>query len=291
MTSAMPLCWRANLPERGALLIAALSGRALAEAARASGYPPLVADFFGDADLVEVAAGSVVLPGDYGEGFQLAPLLKALHGLAQGRAIAGLVCGTGFEDRPALLDELARHWPLLGCGGEVVALVKHPLQFAALCAEAGVPHPETRLAAPDDTAGWLRKQWGGAGGAHVGRAATATATGIHYFQRHAAGTPVSLLVLAADRRAMVLGTTAQWTNPAPGQPFRYGGALRPAELDPAMQDKLAAAALRMAALAGRPGHGLCGLVSFDFLVTASGFTLLEINQRPGATLDVFSIPA
>jgi uncharacterized protein len=36
--------------------------------------------------------------------------------------------------------------------------------------------------------------------------------------------------------------------------------------------------------------GLVGLNSFDFLVDGSEFHLLEINPRPGATIDIFEPP-
>ena len=294
MISAMRSSWPAPLRDKPAILIAALSGRALAEAARASGYIPLVADFFGDADTRALAGECAVVPGDFSAGFQIDVLLPALQALTRSREVVGLVCGAGFEDRPELLNALAQHWPLLGNGADVVARVKDPMQLAALCAKADVPHPLTRREAPASTDGWLRKLQGGSGGGHIAMADESPAGNV-YYQRHAPGIPVSLLLLADGVRAVILGCSRQWADPATGRPFRYGGALRPAGISGTLLSQLGAAASRLVALLGTGGNGLGsnglrGLNSFDFLVDADSFTLLEINPRPGATLDIFTHP-
>ncbi len=64
-------------------------------------------------------------------------------------------------------------------------------------------------------------------------------------------------------------------------PFRYAGAAGPATL-PATVREAAEAAL--AALVA--ATGLRGLVSADLLVDGEAWWLLEVNPRPGATLDV-----
>jgi predicted ATP-grasp superfamily ATP-dependent carboligase len=81
---------------------------------------------------------------------------------------------------------------------------------------------------------------------------------------------------------MVLGFSAQWTDPLPGAPFRYGGAVRPAGLATAVEEAVGEAAAGIA-----EAFGLVGLNSVDFLVGSEGWYLIEVNPRPGATLDVF----
>ena len=58
--------------------------------------------------------------------------------------------------------------------------------------------------------------------------------------------------------------------------------MRPAALVPEMADALGAAVQRL-----MQAIPLVGLNSADFLVDGDEFRLLEINPRPGATLDVF----
>src|SRR5262245_54486082 len=90
-----------------AVLIAAASGRALAASARRGGYAPLVADFFGDQDTIAVAAAHVRLCGGLEHGMRFDGVLDALESLATHEEPAGIVCGTGFEDRPEVLANIA----------------------------------------------------------------------------------------------------------------------------------------------------------------------------------------
>lgn len=263
------------------VLIAAASGRALAVSARRGGYAPLVADWFGDADTLAVSARHVQLGSGLAGGMQQAELMAALDRLAAGVEPCGLVCGTGFEDRPGLLARLAERWPLLGNDAAAVRQVKDPLGFARLCALLAVAHPETGLRPPDDPAGWLCKRHGGAGGSHIRRAGAAAEPG-YYHQREVAGAPVSALFLAHAGEATVLGFSAQWCAPTPLRPYRYGGAVRPAPLAPQTTSRLVEAVQRLAAAVP-----LVGLNSADFLVDGGAFRLLEVNPRPGATLDIF----
>ncbi|MDA8248967.1 MAG: ATP-grasp domain-containing protein [Rhodospirillales bacterium] len=262
-----------------AVLIAALSGRALAAAARRDGYAPLVADLFGDADTAALAAANEVVPGSLRRGLAAPPLRAALDRLAAGRAPVGVVYGSGFEGRPALLRALARY-RLLGTPAAVVARLKDPFAFAALCQAAGVPHPEVARA-PDGRGEWLEKRAGAAGGGHI-RPARGRVRAPRYLQRRVAGRAVAALLLGDGRRALTLGFSEQWTAPTAEAPFRYGGAAQPAALTGAQAASLAAAAEGVAASAG-----VVGLASADFLLRADGFDLLEINPRPGASLDVF----
>lgn len=264
------------------LLIAALSGRALAMSARRAGYTPLVVDFFGDADTLDVAGAHRRLTSELSRGIQADELLAALAAVAEGQQVQGIVCGTGFEDRPHLLASLGRQWRLFGNGAEIMTRVKDPESFAALCRACGIPHPALSLTAPSDPAGWLAKRRGGAGGGHIAPAAERSGSASIYFQRRVPGTPVSALFLAAGRRATILGFSAQWSCPTPRHPFRYGGAVRPADLAPPTAAALAAAV--QALVATLP---LAGLNSADFLVARDKFWLMEINPRPGATLDIF----
>ncbi len=260
-----------------AVLIAAQTGRALAQSARACGYTPLVADLFADADTRQVAADTLPVAALDEES-----LLPAMARLARGRRPLGVVCGTGFEDRPVLLDAIAQHHRIIGNSRASVRAVKDPRSLAEACTRLGVPHPPISLAAaPDD--GWLRKRIGGAGGEHITQAvAGAPLEDGYYVQRRVAGQPMSALFLADGERALVLGLSRQWADPARGQPFRYGGAAQPATLPPGQMS-----ALRAGLDGLSRAFALRGLNSADLLARDDGFFLLEINPRPGATLDLF----
>jgi predicted ATP-grasp superfamily ATP-dependent carboligase len=194
------------------------------------------------------------------------------------------VCGTGFEDRPDLLTHLAQNWRMFGNDAGAVARLKDPIAFASLCEYLRIPHPETMLSRPRDPTGWLAKRKGGAGGSHIVAADRATADNV-YYQRHVSGMPISLQFLGDGQRALILGSSTQWPAPTLHQPFRYGGAVRPAALTAHESGPLAQTVHSLAA-----AIPLFGLNSADFLVAGDGFRLLEINPRPSATLDIFEPP-
>lgn len=264
------------------VLIVAPSGRALAAAARRAGYRPLVVDFFDDLDTETWAAATSKVDVADG-GFEAADLIARVDALATGRLPIGLVYGGGFEDRPELIAALAARFMLYGNRPEVVAAVKDPSQLAQLCASLAIPHPEIRFATPPDPAHWLIKRAGSGGGLHVAPALSKTAEPGDYYQRRLKGRSISALLLCDGRQAQCLGLSAQWTAGSFDKPFRFGGACRPAEIAPPIAEELAAAAKAIATAAQ-----LVGLNSIDFLVEDLGFHLLEINPRPGATLDIFA---
>jgi predicted ATP-grasp superfamily ATP-dependent carboligase len=268
------------MPELPAVLIVAVSGRALAASARRAGYCPLVADLFGDQDTIAVAGAHVPIQSTNGYGLAEADVLAALDKLARGREPCGIVCGTGFEDQPELLARIGQRWTLIGNGPEIVAKLKDPVAMAELCRSCGIPHPITSRYAPEQMHGWLAKRIGGAGGSHIrcGRVASAG----FYYQRRVEGCPISACVVANGSSAAILGFSSQWASPTRQRRFRFGGAARPATLAPEMTERLTAAIERL-----MPHIGLVGLNGVDFLVDGVEFHLLEINPRPSAVLDIF----
>lgn len=270
-----------SLSETQSILIAAASGRALAAAARRSGYRPLVVDFFDDDDTRALASATAQV-ADAERGFAADELIAHLRELAIGENPIGLVYGSGFEDRPGILDSLAQHFFVYGNKAALVAEAKDPSTLAALCAKHDIPHPEIRFDRPHDPGAWLIKRRGGGGGIHI-RSAEEGAAPEDYYQRRVAGAPVSILLLADGEEAQILGASSQWTAKSSVLPFRFGGAVRPALCSDAQLARLADAARTIA-----EALGLVGLNSVDFLADTHGYHLLEVNPRPGATLDIFA---
>jgi predicted ATP-grasp superfamily ATP-dependent carboligase len=264
------------------MLIVALSGRSLAAAARAAGYRPLVADLFGDLDTRLSAEAVEVVQGGLRHGLTAKAVNRAARSLARGRDPVALVYGSGFDARPATLSALRKRWPFAGNEPALVEELKRPSAFAALCASLDVPHPQIRRDPPRHPEGWLRKRAGGSGGAHVHPAEADRHARGDYYQRRVDGETISLSFLANGLDAAPLGFTRQWADPAPGSPFRYGGAVRLRPSDVPDREAMKAVARKFAR------HGLKGLNSADFLVSAERWWLLEINPRPGASFDVFS---
>jgi predicted ATP-grasp superfamily ATP-dependent carboligase len=272
----------AKSPNSGALLIAAISGRALAAAARRAGYRPLVADFFCDIDTVALAERTAKLPGDLQNGIDDGRMVETLRQLAGDDRPLAIVLGSGFERKPDLVDEIARRFPLAGNDGATIRRIKDPATLAADCTELGIPHPAICRETPPDPENWVVKTAGGAGGAHIARANGAASAPGRYFQRFVKGYPVSALFIGDGQGARVVGFSRQWTSPAPAAPYRYGGAVRLRRFD---REQAAKISDWLSSLARRAG--LVGLCSADFIRSPDGFQLMEINPRPGATLDIF----
>lgn len=272
----------AKSPNSGVLLIAAISGRALAAAARRAGYRPLVADFFCDIDTVALAERTAKLPGDLQNGIDNGRMVETLRQLAGDDRPLAIVLGSGFERKPDLVDEIARHFPLAGNVGAAIRRIKDPATLAADCTELGIPHPAICRETPPDPENWVVKTAGGAGGAHVARANGAASAPGRYFQRFVKGYPVSALFIGDGQGARVVGFSRQWASPAPAAPYRYGGAVRLRRFD---REQAAKISDWLSSLARRAG--LVGLCSADFIRSPDGFQLMEINPRPGATLDIF----
>src|SRR5262245_41344709 len=251
---------RGDMPSPEPVLICALSGRALAEAARAAGYAPIVLDAFGDLDTREAAAAWRRIPVTRNWLLRRRPLLAAAARLAP--PPIPLVWGAGFERAPWLLAELSAGRELWGCDAATVRTLKDPKGFSATARSLGVPHPETRFRRPRAVAGWLLKRAGHAGGGHVRIASARKPLGRGwYWQRRALGAPYSGLVVGNGRDARVMGFARQLVAAAPGRPFRFGGTLAPACLSAVAARTASDAATALAA-----HYRVRGLMSVDLLI-------------------------
>ena len=144
-------------------------------------------------------------------------------------------------------------------------------------------HPQVEFEPPADCDGWLRKFRGGAGGGHVRIASreTAMAPG-DYFQRRVDGRSVSALFLGDGARAKIVGLSQQWTSPSSHAPFRYGGSVGPIDISPNRREEI-----EIAVAGVTRAFGVVGLASADFVVSDDVAWFIEVNPRPGATLDIF----
>lgn len=265
------------------VLIAGYCGRALAASARRAGYLPLVVDGFGDQDTRTIAAGLRVLTAATKSGFRKTSLLAALDELVGEAATPpiGIVLAAGFEDRPDLIGEIAARYTLLGCGAGTVRAAKDPAAFFPLLDELGILHPETRTTPPASGTGWLSKRIGGSGGGHIAvcRERVRGVPG-RYYQRHVEGIAISMLGVVSGRR-VAFAFSRQWTSAMPRRPFRYGGAAGAIDIDADLEARMIDIALDVSR-----SLSLIGLVSFDFIVAGDTPYLIEVNPRPGASLDV-----
>jgi uncharacterized protein len=265
------------------VLIAAQSGRSLAAAARRAGYLPLVADMFGDMDTLETAAAYRPLSGRFGAGIRESSVLPVLEELAAsvGLSPIGVLLGSGFEASPAVIDAIDRRFGVIGASAAAVRQLKDPVSLAALLKRLNVPHPPISLEKVSKPAGLLQKRRGGSGGGHIRPASANHLPRGFYLQKHVGGRSVSVAFLADGESAVMLATTDQWTSPSRRAPWRYGGAVEPGDIAQEIASEIETAIRGIAR-----STGLRGLASADLLVDGQRWWMLEINPRPGATLDV-----
>ena len=225
-------CPEARWLIRPSLLIAAISGRAIAQSARRAGFVPLVADFFADVDTQQTAHACRKLDGDIARGMQWESLSRALEALAAASPspLLGFVYGSGFEDRPELLTRIAKSWRLLGNDAATVERLKDPESFFAALDRLGIAHPLTVSETCQQEArsgAWLVKRKGGAGGSHIGVSATARGKG----QR--------LLPGARRRQRRFSAVRRQWRRGARARLQRAMDARRPSAAPGAMAGQFA----------------------------------------------------
>jgi uncharacterized protein len=269
--------------DRPAIIVVAYSARALATCASHAGFDPLSIDVFGDDDMREMSLSSVKLEGGLADGLTLDKVVGAVKALVSAYDPIGLVYGAGFEHQPETIGAIARKVRVFGNEAETLARAKDPLALARVCAAHSIRYPQVQFSAPDEPELWLMKKRGGAGGDHVAAAETPSRLRADsYFQRRVGGRSISALFLACEKQAEIVGLSMQWAAPTQASPFRYGGAAGPIDIEPSHAREIARSVALIAS-----EFDLIGLNSADFLVSDDAVWLLEINPRPGATLDVF----
>ncbi len=268
------------------IAVIALSARPLAASAARAGLAALALDLFAGLDTCAHAARCVRVHKRNGLAFDGDDLLKALAELSP----PGLpvVLGGGFEHDTALMSRIGERNPVLGNMAETVRVVKDPLALSALCGHLGIPFPAITLEAPqDDFLGvpLLEKRIGGTGGLHISvrpPGEDGPPAPDYYLQRDVEGDSYSLILLSNGQDVRVIGATQQWADPTQRRPFRYGGAAGPVALPHGFGGEILAAATRIAGVCG-----LVGIISFDLMISPRGWWLLEVNPRPGVSLEIF----
>lgn len=270
------------------IAIAGLSVRAVAEAARREGFAVTAFDAFGDLDTRAASQTWHRLQLDAAQPWQIEPArLDAALGKARLPAGTPLLLTGGFAAEGADLGPWLTRWELAlglrfaGTRPHNADVLRQPRRFFASLDGLGLPHPPVAFAAPPDPAGWLRKDFGAAGGVQVRSASqddAMPASQRGYWQREVSGRPMSLTFLADGRRTALLGLNRQLLAPTPGQPWRFGGVIGPLPLSDSERDRLHA---WLDTLAFQ--FHLQGLCSLDLLDTPEGWQLLEVNPRWSAS--------
>jgi predicted ATP-grasp superfamily ATP-dependent carboligase len=267
------------------IAVAALSARALAEAAQRDGHEVLALDLFGDRDTRAAASLGWAGIGESGA-LRVDPprFLDALRGAAA-QGVQGWVFGSGFDGLAEVLAQAEAILPLWGAAPAAVAATRDPQRFFNALLGYGIAHPAVRYRRPEWPEGWLRKDAHACGGWHVLPAqlddADPPAPG-QYWQCEMPGRPMSMTLLADGQRALVLGVNEQQASAWRGHPHVFVGVAGPVDVPGRIGTALQGIADRLVAHFAL--RGLCGV---DFLLQAEEILVLELNPRPPASLSLY----
>jgi uncharacterized protein len=263
------------------IIIAAIASRAYVQAAVNAGFDVIAIDAFCDVDTQMLALQTLKVDTKNGS-FIFESLNKALSQIDCTHVLA-MIIGAGFEAAPEILESL----PVASIFNQpsIIQAVKNPTTFFAFLDSISAPHPTTQLARPANTVGWLQKQIGGSGGAHIKAALPLNlAENIPvYYQQQCAGEPYGCLFLADSSNAQIIGFHQQWCEPTVAQPYRFGGAVSHVEL-PAKITELIESYVQKMTLK----FNLRGINSIDFLLNNNELNILEVNPRLSASLQLYS---
>ena len=299
------------------VIVVGRSARAAAESAARAGFPVTAIDAFGDLD--HHPGVRVIAPDPAGQSFRPARAAR----VAQQIAADAAVYLSGFENHPLAVRALGAGRRLWGNPPSVLRQVRDPFTVARVMAAHGFTMPEMRRTAPplagrrasrlsltgqssrfpaamppSDANRWLVKPRASGGGRRVrmwrgdGVAARRVPRDC-YLQAFAAGTPGSIVFVAAAGRVLPLGVSRQLTGELAfgSAGYRYCGSILapvtiPAPGTPSSDEaSLRARAVAMAHAAAE-AFGLVGVNGIDFVARGGEPYPIEVNPRWCASMEL-----
>ena len=266
-----------NIPEY--ILIAASSGRMLAQAAKQAGLKPLVIDLFSDLDTQYCAE-------DFKRVSSLAEkhLSPAVDYFIERYAVGHIIFGSGFEYYPESLRYLSGRLILLGNQPDTFAKLHDKAAFFSNLDKLNIPYPDVCYSAPSSAANWLVKPMQGQGGLGIKRYHPEDSAGpAGYWQKFQAGTQHSVLFLADGQVTQVVGFNTQWPiRLSESQEFIFSGIINSCPLLNEQKERIAEWLRKLV-----PVYALKGLNSLDFIQAGVKSFVLEINPRPSAGMQLY----
>jgi predicted ATP-grasp superfamily ATP-dependent carboligase len=176
---------------------------------------------------------------------------------------------------------------LFGNDPAVLEMLRRPRRFFALLNRLRIPHPEVSSIPPYSTAenGWLIKRSGSCGGQGVAYFSSqhSAADPYCYYQKYIPGQVMSILFIADGNRHRTIGYNriGLSASNAPA-PFLYAGAIGQASLPEIHRSEVERIVEKLVS-----DLGLRGVNSLDFILNGEGVHAIDINPRPGATLELY----
>ncbi len=267
----------------------------LTQAAKLTGFKPLVIDLFADLD-TRICAVDYQQVSD----LSIACLAPAVESFIKQYAVSRVVYGSGFENHPDSLYYLQAHLTLLGNTADVFNRVQHKSEFFAVLKRLNIPHPKSTFSPPHNQQDWLVKPLQGQGGIGIQYAESFKPSYFYlpprpfrflkperscletkvYWQKYQQGSAHSVLFLADGYKARVIGFNTQWTV---SNKFIFSGIINHCSLANNDQTEIIHWLNKLI-----PAFKLTGLNSLDFIHHQGQNYALEINARPPASMQLYA---
>jgi methenyltetrahydromethanopterin cyclohydrolase len=252
----------------------------LAQAAKNAGLTPLVIDLFADLDTQTYAADFKQIPALTTE-----YLAHAVDYFIAHYAVTQVIVGSGFEQHPESLYYLHSRLTLLGNSPDTFMQLQNKANFFAVLNRLNIPYPKTSFIQPNNIQDWLIKPTQGQGGVGIQRCRNTNLSldSKVYWQKYQAGSPHSVLFLANGQQVQVIGFNTQWTTRlSDSEEFIFSGIINHCALAETHKIQIINWLTKLV-----PAFKLTGLNSMDFMHTNGNSTVLEINPRPPASMQLY----
>ena len=275
--------WREVIPKLKACIIIGITARHLTQSANKAGIEVFALDLFADLDTQQSSSRAIKVKFE-GFGFESESLFTAIEAIDPKSAYPVVYSG-GFEGNSEQLNQISKQRHLIGNSAEQVSQLRDFRSFCEFLYSMNIPFPETRFQQPNDSRKWLQKDIRGTGGLEVSwKSKNEQLSDYEYYQIFVEGKTISATVLATETDAEVVGFSEQWNACGVTQfPFAYGGAV---SISPNEISQEVAAAVRKAAKTIVAKYSLRGLITIDTIVNGEQWYLLEVNPRPGFTMEL-----
>ena len=269
------------------LVLVGINARPLAQSAVAAGFDVVAFDAFGHLDLPSRAC-CLSLAYDFGGLFPGDPNswhTRLAQAVLSQRVSSLAYCG-GFENLPDLVAEMSRDCELLGNSPDSLRAVRDPSRLREVVCSLGMETPQMLPpgAQPEPGLRWLRKPLkSGMGHAIEPWESTVPDDPDYVVQRWVEGIPHSASFIANGHDAQVFAVTRQLS----GDPnfgahgFAYVGNLLISNPDAGLLERLNVLDTTLT-----QAFGLVGLNGIDFIVNGEQLSILEVNPRYSASMEL-----
>jgi predicted ATP-grasp superfamily ATP-dependent carboligase len=259
------------------ILIVGASVRAAAASAQRAGLQPLGIDQFGDVDSQALC-----------QCLKLDHFPRGLLAAARRFPDVPWVYTGALENRPRVIEQLAQIRRLYGNTADRVTQVRDPFKLAAVLRKSGLEVPRILRASEVPREGkWLRKPRRSGGGAGITDWDEANEVQSrnrgHYLQQFIPGKSVSVVFVATQGQARLLGITRQligcsWCGTSG---YRYCGSLGPISVS----DRELHDVTRLGSVLADQ-FSMQGLFGVDAVLHNERVWTLEVNPRYSASIEI-----